>query len=136
MNQSPNAAETTTSWEHDVRAREEEACAAFRNAETESLGQLWAEGYIVNSPLQQVLEKPKVLALLKAGRIRHTLYEYEIEHMVRHGDVAVVMGNDRVADPPDGTISHRRFTNVWRLESGQWRSIARHAHVVSRETAP
>jgi hypothetical protein len=75
------------------------------------------------------------MGLLDSGRIRHASYEFEIEHLSRHGDVAVVTGRDRVIDPPDGVVSLRRFTNVWRLENGTWRGIARHAHVVSRETA-
>jgi hypothetical protein len=97
-----------------------------------ALERLWAHGFAVNSPLQQVLDKRRVLELLQAGRIRHTAYEIEIEHMGRHGDTVVVMGRDRVADPPDGIASQRRYTNVWRLEGDVWRSIARHAHVVSR----
>jgi hypothetical protein len=30
-------------------------------------------------------------------------------------------------------LLHRRYTDVWQLENGRWRGIARHAHVVSRE---
>jgi hypothetical protein len=99
------------------------------------LDELWSDDYAVNSPLQQVLQKERLLELLRTGRIRHTAFEVEIEHMSRHGDVVVVMGRDSVVDPPDGTRSRRRFTNIWRLEGGVWRSIARHAHVVSREAA-
>jgi hypothetical protein len=120
-------------WEHEIRACEEEARIAFLVGDIAALERLWADGYVVNSPLQEVLEKPRLLKLVQAGRIRHTSYEYEIEHIGRHGDVVVVMGRDRVADPPDGVISQRRYTNVWHLEGGRWRSIARHAHVVSRE---
>jgi hypothetical protein len=47
-----------------------------------------------------------------------------------NGDV-VVMGHDRVTGPPAGD-ARRRYTNVWQLENGRWRSIARHAHVVAR----
>lgn len=108
---------------------------AFLAADVGALEQLWSDGYVVNSPLQQVLPKPRVLELLRTGRIRHSAFEVEIEHMSRHGDVVVVMGRDNVVDPPDGTRSRRRFTNIWQLESGVWRSIARHAHVVSREPA-
>ena len=131
----PAATGSTATWERDIRTREEEARAAFLAADVQALEQLWADGYVVNSPLQQVLEKPRLLALLQSGRIRHSAYECEIEHMSRHGDVVVVMGRDRVADPPDGAVSRRRYTNVWQLENGRWRSIARHAHVVSREIA-
>ncbi|TXH74876.1 MAG: hypothetical protein E6Q82_07755 [Thiobacillus sp.] len=55
--------------------------------------------------------------------------------MSRHGDTVVVMGRDSVVDPPDGTVSRRRYTNIWKLDGDVWRSIARHAHVVSREAA-
>ena len=55
--------------------------------------------------------------------------------MTRHGDVVVVMGSDRVTDPPDGVVSHRRFTNLWRLENESWRCFARHANVFRREDA-
>jgi hypothetical protein len=40
--------------------------------------------------------------MLEAGRIRHTSLRSEIEHMARHNDIVVVMGGDRVTDPPDG----------------------------------
>ena len=122
-------------WEYDLRAREEEGRAAFLAADIDALQRLWAEDCAVNSPLQQVLRKPQVLALLQAGRIRHSAYQQEIEHIGRHGDVVVVMGHDQVADPPDGAITQRRYTNVWRLENGTWRLIARHANAVSRQAA-
>jgi len=133
MNQ-PSGAAGARAWEDDIRVCEEKSRAAFLEANVEALEQLWTDSYVVNSPLQQVVEKPRVLALLQSGRIRHSAYEYEIEHLSRHGDVVVVMGHERVQDPPDGVVS-RRYTNVWRLENGTWRSIARHAHVVSREPA-
>lgn len=47
----------------------------------------------------------------------------------------LVMARERVMDPPDGTITHRRFTNLWRLEDGSWRCFARHANVVTLELA-
>jgi ketosteroid isomerase-like protein len=120
-------------WEQSVRACEEENCRAFLAADLAALDRLWTDDFHVNSPINVVSDKPRTLALLEAGRIRHTSFSFEIEHISRHGDVAVVMGRDRVTDPPDGTISHRRFTNLWRLEGGRWRCFARHANVASRE---
>lgn len=135
MRESSSIPEDAPTWEHEIRAREEAARVAFLAADVQALETLWADGYTVNSPLQQVLEKPRLLALLQAGRIRHSAYELEIEHMSRHGDTVVVMGRDSVVDPPDGTVSRRRYTNIWQLDGDVWRSIARHAHVVSREAA-
>jgi ketosteroid isomerase-like protein len=85
---------------------------------------------------RRVNDKRRTLALLEAGRIRHTSLTSEIEQMTRHGDVVVVMGSDRVTGPPHGTITHRRFTDLWRLEGGAWRCFARQANAFKREPAP
>jgi ketosteroid isomerase-like protein len=125
----------SNTWEKDVRAREEENRAAFLAADVAALDRLWTDDFLVNSPINVVNGKRQTLALLEAGRIRHTSMTTAIEQMARHGDVVVVMGSDRVTDPPDGTITHRRFTNLWRLEGGSWRCFARHANAVRREPA-
>jgi ketosteroid isomerase-like protein len=125
----------SNSWEQEIRACEEENRAAFLAADVATLDRLWTDDFLVNSPLNHVNDKQRTLGLLEPGRIRHTSLTSEIEKMVRHGDVVVVMGSDRVTDPPDGTITHRRFTNRWRLEDGTWRCFARHASVVSQESA-
>ena len=126
----------SSSWEQDIRAREEENRVAFLAADLATLDRLWTDDFLVNSPANLVNEKRRTMALLEAGRIRHTSLESEIERMVRHGDVVVVMGSDRVVDPPDGTVTHRRFTNLWRLEGGAWRCFARHANAIRQEPAP
>jgi ketosteroid isomerase-like protein len=127
--------ENSMVWESEIRAREEEQRAAFLASDIPALDEIMSDGYIVNSPLQQVIQKPKLLELIGAGRIKHLSFEIEIESIVRHGDVVVVMGRDKVTDPPDGVLSNRRFTNVWLRESGKWRSIARHAHVLPKNSA-
>ena len=126
---------SSPSWESEVRGREEQARTAFLAADLGALNELMADGYVVNSPLQRVVTKQQLFELIGAGRIRHSTYQSEIDHIVRHGDTVVVMGHDSVTDPPDGAVSRRRYTNVWQLDGGVWRSIARHAHVTSREPA-
>jgi ketosteroid isomerase-like protein len=125
----------SSTWEQDILAREEENRVAFLNADVTTLERLWTDDFLVNSPLNFINDKPRTLALLQAGRIRHTSLTSEIERMTRHGDVVVVMGSDRVTDPPDDLITQRRFTNLWRLEGGAWRCFARHANAIRRESA-
>lgn len=124
----------STTWQDEIRSLEEEARVAFLKVDLPTLEGLWADGFSVNSPLQRVVDREQLLDLLRTGRVRHLAHECEIELMSRYGDVAVVMGRDRVVDPPDGAVSHRRFTNVWQRDNGAWRLIARHAHVITRET--
>ncbi len=123
------------SWDTEIRAREEALRLAFLNADLRALDELLADDYIVNSPLHKVLAKPLLLQLLETGRLRHLSFESRIETMQRHGDTVVVMGGDQVVDGPDRVCSTRRFTNLWQLEDGLWRSTARHAHVVARDAA-
>jgi Domain of unknown function (DUF4440) len=110
MTQTTAASTSASTWEREIRDLEEEARVDF-------------------SP----------------GRYRHPdspvggwlhRHECEIEHISRHDDVVVVMGHDRVTGPPDGSVTRRRYTNVWQVQDGRWRTIARHAQVVSRELRP
>jgi len=126
---------TIADWEQEIRQLEERNRAAFLAADLPVLDELWSDDFLVNSPLQAVNDKPRLMTLLASGRIRHASHVIEIEYIRRSGDVVVVMGNDRVTDPPDGVLSRRRFTNVWQRAGDRWRCIARHAHVVSREPA-
>lgn len=123
-------------WQQDVLAREEENRVAFLAADVATLDRLWTDDFAVNSPINVVNDKRRTIGLLQAGRIRHTSMSQEIEHMYCHGDVVVVMGRDRVTDPSSDTITHRRFTNLWRLEHGEWRCFARHANVVGGGAPP
>jgi hypothetical protein len=96
-------------WEREVRQLEEEARVAFLNSDIATLARLWGENFTVNSPLERINHKSQVLALLQTGRIRHVTYDCEIEHISRHGDVVIAMGQDQVTGPPGGP-ARRRYT--------------------------
>jgi hypothetical protein len=123
--------EAAADWQREIRSFEERSRVAFLAADIPTLDAMWDDRLLVNSPLNVVNDKARVLELLGAGRIRHTMVEVEIEHIARYGDVVVVMGRDTVDGPPTNDLTHRRFTNVWQLQDGAWRMIARHAQVVA-----
>jgi ketosteroid isomerase-like protein len=121
----------TPELDREIRDIEEQSRVAFLAGDVETLDRLWADGFLVNSPLNMVNERAGVLALLQSGRIRHTSLEVAIERISQHGDLVVVMGNDTVTDPPDGRVTRRRFTNIWQRQDGRWRMVARHAQHVN-----
>jgi Domain of unknown function (DUF4440) len=123
--------EPATDWEQEIRTLEEQGRLAFLAGDTATLDAMWDSRLLVNSPLNIVNDKAKVLDLLGKGLIRHTRDDVEIEHIARYGDVVVVMGRDTVDGPPSNTLTHRRFTNIWQLQDGAWRMIARHAQVIA-----
>ena len=120
-----------TDWEQEIRTLEERGRLAFLAGDTAALDAMWDSRLLVNSPLNVVNDKARVLELLGSGRIRHTRDDVEIEHIARYGDVVVVMGRDTVDGPPTNLLTHRRFTNVWQLQDGAWQMIARHAQVIA-----
>jgi len=123
--------EPATDWEQEIRTLEEQGRVAFLAGDTSTLDRLMDDRLLVNSPLNIVNDKAKVLDLLGKGLIRHTRDDVEIEHIARYGDVVVVMGRDTVDGPPNNALTHRRFTNIWQLQDGAWRMIARHAQVIA-----
>ena len=122
---------TDTTWEQTIRSLEEQGRVAFLAADVQTLDRLWADDLVVNSPLNIINDKAKVLELLSAGRIRHELDEVQIEQITRHGDVVAVMGGDVVDGPPTFKRTSRRFTNIWQIRDGEWRMIARHAQNIA-----
>lgn len=122
--------ETVTAWEQEIRDLEARGRVAFLAGDLATLHALWDDALLVNSPLNVINEKSRVLDLLGAGVIRHTSDDVTIERIARYGDVVVVMGHDLVDGPPSNLPTHRRFTNIWQRQDGAWRMIARHAQVV------
>ena len=125
--------DSTPDWQQEIERIEGLCVEAFVARDIAALRPYFAPALLVNSPLERVNEGAQVLDLLQRGIIAHSSCEATIEHIRRHGDVVVVMGRDRVTDGPEQTISHRRFTNLWRLDGGAWRCFARHANVERRE---
>jgi hypothetical protein len=123
--------EPATDWEQEIRTLEEQGRVAFLLGDIPTLDRLMDDRLLVNSPLNVVNDKAKVLDLLGKGLVRHTRDDVTIEHIARNGDVVVVMGRDTVDGPPSNTLTHRRFTNIWQLQDGTWRMIARHAQVIA-----
>ncbi|MFL5460349.1 MAG: nuclear transport factor 2 family protein [Gemmatimonadales bacterium] len=123
--------EPVTHWEQEIRTLEEQGRVAFLAGDISTLDRLMDDRLLVNSPLNIVNDKAKVLDLLGKGLIRHTRDDVEIENIARYGDVVTVMGRDTVDGPPSNTLTHRRFTNIWQLQDGAWRMIARHAQVIA-----
>jgi ketosteroid isomerase-like protein len=122
--------ETGVDLVQEMTAVEEEHRRAYLARDIAQLEALWADELIVNSPINRVLPKRRVLELLRAGTIAHVEFDADLETIERRGELAIVMGAERVVDSPGGPVIRRRFTDVWCRESGAWRLIARHANVI------
>jgi len=131
MNPSDGTNTQQPAWRQQIGDLQDQACRAFLAPDIDALSRVLSDDFVVNSPVGRVLTKGETLDLLQRGIIRHFSYNEQIEVMMRHGDLVVVMGWEVVTNSPDGLPIRRRFTNMWCEMAGSWQLIARHAHHIA-----
>jgi hypothetical protein len=73
-----------------------------------------------------------VIERVKANIIKYTSMTKVVEYVRTFGDMVVTMGLETAKVTPDaerahaGTMTYRRFTEVWTLRGGSWKKIVRH----------
>jgi len=97
----------------------------LENKDTTALKELWSSHYVVNNAAGKVVNVRNILDLIKSGH-RFPKVERQVENITFNDDIAVVMGGE-IEYGKDHKIKNRRFTNVWRMEDGSWKLIARQA---------
>jgi len=117
-------------WQREIEDLEAEHCRAYVARDFQRLERLWGNDLLVNSPINRVHDKQRVLELLRAGVISHASLESRAEAMMQQGDFIVVMGNEVLTNSPGGAPVRRRYTNVWRTAGSSWQLVARHANVI------
>lgn len=80
----------------------------------------------------------QLLERFERGTLSYASVEQRIEYAASHGpEVVVLIGEETVIPGPNaadvGTRIRRRFTDVFRKESGEWRHDLRHANVIAIE---
>jgi ketosteroid isomerase-like protein len=126
-----SSADPHTDWQAEITFVEDDANRAFLDRDLERLDQLFSEDLVVNSPINGIHDKRKVLGLLGAGVIGHVSSTIRHELIRKDGDLVIVMGSDAVQNSRTEPVLTRRFTNVWRNEGGRWRLYIRHANVIA-----
>lgn len=124
--------------EAGVRAMEARQRDAVVAGDTTTLERIWSPAYVVNNPGNMVSLRPEVLDRVRKGLIAYTAYDLLIERVTFSGDLAIVMGAERVTPkrgPMACRVVDRRFTDIWRRQDDEWRSIARHANIVAASPA-
>ena len=119
--------------EAQIRSIEEKERDALAHSDTGALEQYWDKELIVNAPGGHIRTGSEVLGFVKSGQLKYTSLERQIERIAVRGDLAIVMGAETVvlaAGADAGKTLHRRFTDVFERQGGQWRLIARQSSVM------
>ena len=129
--------------EASLRAADAEQLRIIVDRDWVAQQQFMHDNYMLTSPLNQVLRKPQVVAMLRNGLIANERFERHIESAAVTGDVGVVMGRETVVPAKGSEVNaaygqrllNRRFTNVYIMENGRWRFLARQATIIE-ESGP
>jgi hypothetical protein len=114
-----------------IKELERKEAAAMLKGDTTSLVKLWSPNYVVNNPLNTVVDVKTIKWLIKNGKIDYTSFERIIDKITYTDNLAVVMGTEFVTPEKktenSGKTVNRRYTHVWMKTEGKWLLIARQA---------
>ena len=120
----------------EIRKLETEQVEYLLNGKLAEMKKNWHPNFTVNNPFNVVQDG--ATGPIQTGTLTYSKFERNIEKILLHDSVIVVMGNELVVPKaaPRGS-SHdtnqpikRRFTNVWMRKDGKWLMIARHANEI------
>lgn len=130
-------AQDNSKTETEIRALEQIGVKAILSGDSNTLKQLWAPEYLVNTPRNQITgTRDSILLIQKAGMIDYNTYEKVIERIQFQTNIVITMGHETIVSKNTtpaakaGQIYKRRFTNIWMKKNGKWQQIARHASVI------
>ena len=130
-------AQDNSKTEAEIRELEQTGAKAILNGDTNTLKQLWAPEFLVNTPRNEITgTRDSILLIQKAGMIDYNTYEKVIERMQFQENIVITMGHETLVSRNNtpaakaGQIYKRRFTNIWMKKNGKWQQIARHASII------
>ncbi|HXZ67418.1 MAG TPA: hypothetical protein VEH07_02415, partial [Alphaproteobacteria bacterium] len=93
----------------------------------------YSSTFIANTPHGAIVTGPEMRALFSSS-IGYSRVEQAVEYAAKHApDLIIVMGGEivvpREGTPNAGKNIHRRFSDAFRLEEGEWRHDVRHANI-------
>jgi hypothetical protein len=110
---------------------------ALRSGSRDPTGN-YSSTFIANTPMGTIVSGPEMQALFAGGNVGYARADQEIEYAALHAPGIVVLMGGEIVVPRDGTRGagtkiHRRFTDLFRFEDGEWRHDLRHANVWKTE---
>ena len=118
--------------EQEIRTLEQVQVDALLRNDIAAMKRNWATDYVVNNPLNKVVEASK--GRIASGTRTYSSFIREVERVLIHGNTVIVMGQEIVVPsgtaPDAGKTIIRRFTNIWMKRDGKWLMTARQATVI------
>jgi hypothetical protein len=103
--------------EREIRRLDQLEAQATISGNTVTLKRLWSPNYVVNNPVNKVVNVAQIRQLMKEGKIAYSSFTRVVEKVTFTDNVAVTMGYEEnqpeKATENAGKKVTRRYTNVW-----------------------
>jgi len=120
-----------------IRQLEKAETVAMLNDDYSTLDNIWHPEFTVNTPLNRILKTAEIQGAMKAGLIKYSLLERNIEEILIHDNVVITLGNEVTVPidnaPMAGQKTIRRYANIWVRENNEWMLFSRHASNICNE---
>jgi hypothetical protein len=130
-------------WDNDPAVQEvlklrRAAIAAMTTTGATAESERYSSTFVANTPGNAVVKGEQMRRAFASGSVSYAAVEMKLDYAGSHGpDVVVLMGEEVVVPGPTardaGKRIHRRFTDIFRKENGEWRHDVRHSNVISVE---
>ncbi len=137
------AATAADPWDNDPAVQEvlklrRAAIAAMTTTGATAESERYSSTFVANTPGNAVVKGEQMRRAFASGSVSYAAVEMKLDYAGSHGpDMVVLMGEEVVVPGPTardaGKRIHRRFTDIFRKESGEWRHDVRHSNVISVE---
>src|ERR1035438_9773804 len=98
---------------------------------------LLAKDLVVNNPQNSISIRGATGRRNTSGQISYTSYVRSIEYAGMLGEMVLLMGDERVVPkgnaPMAGKEVRRRFSDIWKMESGHWLLAPRQATIIATQ---
>ena len=84
------------SLEEEIRRLNAQEVDALLNHNVKRLDYLWSNDLVVTNPLNQFVNKEKVIELVRSGTLAFVSYDRQIEYIRTYKDTVVVTGSEAV----------------------------------------
>lgn len=124
----------------EINILEQTCVQAILTQDTATLKKLWAVDFMVNAPSNRVAIGGQV-KMVASGFIKYSSFILENEQTMVKGDLVITLGRETIVTlgsnyPTAGLTVHRRYTQVWQKQNGNWICIARQASNICEENKP
>jgi hypothetical protein len=141
----PVSAQQTVSDARALAALDARQKDMVARADIDGLAALASPDLRINAPTNRILTRDQFIAMMRGGQIGAEAFERSVESATVSGTIGIVMGHEIFTPTATSELGKtygalplkRRYTNIYVLNDGQWRWLARHANVLpGQATSP